>query len=110
MVNLKAKPYNLDEQGIKWVEDTIANMTIEEISNIKPGSIVTRYGHIGMVIGTTTKSDGMPAVVIAHSAGTNEGTVTGVWPADKITNQWVKVMTPEDMTRRAEEGPFNGEE
>ena len=30
MVNLKAKPYNLDEQGIKWVEDTIANMTIEE--------------------------------------------------------------------------------
>ena len=30
MVNLKAKPYNLDEQGIKWVEETIANMTIEE--------------------------------------------------------------------------------
>ena len=30
MVDLKAKPYNLDEQGIKWVEDTIANMTIEE--------------------------------------------------------------------------------
>ena len=30
MVNLKAKPYNLDEQGIKWVKDTIANMTIEE--------------------------------------------------------------------------------
>ena len=27
MVNLKAKPYNLDEQGIKWVEETIANMT-----------------------------------------------------------------------------------
>ena len=30
MVNLKAKPYTLDEQGIKWVEETIANMTIEE--------------------------------------------------------------------------------
>ena len=30
MVNLKAKPYNLDDQGVKWVQDTIANMTIEE--------------------------------------------------------------------------------
>lgn len=30
MVNLKEKPYNLDEQGIKWVKDTISNMTIEE--------------------------------------------------------------------------------
>ena len=30
MVNLKAKPYNLDDQGVKWVKDTIANMTIEE--------------------------------------------------------------------------------
>ena len=30
MVNLKAKPYNLDEEAIKWVEDTIHNMTIEE--------------------------------------------------------------------------------
>lgn len=30
MVNLKAKPYNLDEQSIKWVKDTIANMTLEE--------------------------------------------------------------------------------
>ncbi len=23
MVNLKVKPYNLDEESIKWVEDTI---------------------------------------------------------------------------------------
>ena len=30
MVDLKAKPYNLDEEGIKWVEETIENMTIEE--------------------------------------------------------------------------------
>lgn len=90
--------------------EKLENMSIEEISNIKPGAIVTRYGHIGMVIGQTTKSDGTPAVVIAHSAGTNQGTVTGTWPADKITNQWEKVMTPEDMTRRAEEGAFNGEE
>lgn len=30
MVNLKAKPFNLDDEAIKWVEDTIASMTIEE--------------------------------------------------------------------------------
>ena len=30
MVNLKVKPYNLDEEAIKWVEDTIHNMSIEE--------------------------------------------------------------------------------
>lgn len=30
MVNLKAMPYNLDDEGVKWVQDTIANMTIEE--------------------------------------------------------------------------------
>ena len=30
MVNLKVTPYNLDEESIRWVEDTIANMSIEE--------------------------------------------------------------------------------
>ena len=30
MVNLKANPYFLDEEGIKWVEDTIASMSAEE--------------------------------------------------------------------------------
>ena len=29
-VNLKAKPYYLSDEDIKWVEDTIAGMTIEE--------------------------------------------------------------------------------
>lgn len=29
-VDLKAKPYNLDEEGIKWVNETIKGMTIEE--------------------------------------------------------------------------------
>ena len=30
MVDLKAKPYNLDDEGVKWVKDTIASMTTEE--------------------------------------------------------------------------------
>ena len=28
MVNLKANPYNLDDESIKWVKDTIKNRTI----------------------------------------------------------------------------------
>lgn len=30
MVNLKATPFNLDDEGVKWVRDTIDSMTIEE--------------------------------------------------------------------------------
>ena len=30
MVNLRVKPYNLDDEGVKWVEETIANMSLEE--------------------------------------------------------------------------------
>ena len=30
MVNLKEKPYYLNEEQIRWVEDTIAGMTAEE--------------------------------------------------------------------------------
>lgn len=28
MVDMKAKPFYLDDEGCKWVEDTIASMTI----------------------------------------------------------------------------------
>lgn len=30
MVNLREKPFYLDDEGIKWVEETIASMTLEE--------------------------------------------------------------------------------
>ena len=30
MVNLREKPYYLNDEQIQWVEDTIAGMTIEE--------------------------------------------------------------------------------
>ncbi len=29
-VDLTKQPYNLDAEGVKWIEDTIANMTIDE--------------------------------------------------------------------------------
>ena len=30
MVNLRAKPYHLDDEAVRWVEDTIAAMSVEE--------------------------------------------------------------------------------
>ena len=30
MVDLKAAPFNLDDEAVAWVRDTIANMTLEE--------------------------------------------------------------------------------
>lgn len=84
----------------------LEKLSYEEISNIKPGAIVTRHGHIGIVIGTEKTETGGTNVVIAHSRGTAYGTVVGRWPVEKITNDWVKVMTAEDMTKRAVEGKF----
>ncbi|MFI3258141.1 MAG: glycoside hydrolase family 3 N-terminal domain-containing protein, partial [Spirochaetales bacterium] len=30
MVDLQAKPFNLDDEGVKWVQDTISSMSIDE--------------------------------------------------------------------------------
>lgn len=30
MIDLKAKPYYLDDEGVRWVAETIASMTLEE--------------------------------------------------------------------------------
>ena len=40
MVDLRAKPYNLSDSDIAWVENTIASMTAEE----KVGLITQRKG------------------------------------------------------------------
>ena len=67
-VDLKAKPYNLDDESIKWVQETIANMTIEEKIGqlfVNMGAsrdeeylkdMVNRY-HIGGVRYNPAKSD-----------------------------------------------------
>lgn len=41
MVDLRAKPFYLDEEDIKWVEDTIASMTTEE----KVGQLFVQMRH-----------------------------------------------------------------
>ena len=41
MVNLREKPFYLDEEGVKWVEDTIASMTLDE----KVGQLFVQMKH-----------------------------------------------------------------
>ena len=41
MVNLKARPFYLNDEDIKWVNDTIDSMSDEEI-NARPMTPVTR--------------------------------------------------------------------
>ncbi len=43
LVDLRAKPYNLSEEQVQWVEDTIAGMTDEE----KVGQLFTNLFHFG---------------------------------------------------------------
>ena len=58
MVNLTAKPYNLDEQGIKWVKDTIANMTIEE-----------KIGQLFINMGASREEDYLKSVLDNYHIG-----------------------------------------
>lgn len=30
MIDLKARPFHLDEEGINWVQTTLSNMTLKE--------------------------------------------------------------------------------
>ena len=58
MVNLKVKPYNLDDQGVKWVQDTIANMTIEE-----------KIGQLFVNMGASTEEEYLKSVVDTYHIG-----------------------------------------
>ena len=80
------------------------DMSLEERANIKPGSLIGRYGHTGIVLGTRKNENGGVSVVIAHSANSWSGALTYEWPVEKLTDQWTKVMTPEDMTKLAVKG------
>jgi len=58
MVNLKAKPFYLDDEGIKWVSETIASMTIEE-----------KIGQLFCPVGFTTDNNVLKAMLDKGIAG-----------------------------------------
>ena len=83
MVDLKAKPYNLDEQGIKWVEATIANMTIEE-----------KIGQLFVNMGSSRDEEYLKSMVNNYHIGAvryNPATASEVYDQNKILQENSKI-------------------
>ena len=58
MVNLKAKPFNLDDEAVAWVENTLASMTLEE-----------KIGQLFVPIGYSGDPDYLQHVMLYHHIG-----------------------------------------
>ena len=58
MVDLKAKPYNLDTEAIKWVENIISSMTLEE-----------KIGQLFVNMGSSRDEDYLKDVVTKYKFG-----------------------------------------
>ena len=83
MVNLKAKPYNLDDQGVKWVKDTIANMTIEE-----------KIGQLFVNMGASREEEYLKSVLDNYHIGGvryNPATASEVYDQNKILQENSKI-------------------
>lgn len=83
MVNLKAKPYNLDDQGVKWVQDTIANMTIEE-----------KIGQLFVNMGSSRTEEYLKSMVDNYHIGAvryNPATAEEVYEQNKILQENSKI-------------------
>ena len=84
MVDLKAKPYNLDEEGIKWVEETIANMTIEE-----------KIGQLFINMGASRDEEYLKSVLDNYHIGGvryNPGTSEEVYEQNRILQENSKYL------------------
>lgn len=93
--------------------EKIENMSSSELlSNLKPGTIISRYGsgsgHTGTVLGVVKSDDGSYRVKIAQAQpsydGGQRGVVVNTWRLDQLTNDWSRLMSTDTMTKRAVEG------
>ena len=83
MIDLKAKPYNLDDAGVKWVKDTIANMTIEE-----------KIGQLFVNMGASTEADYLKSVVDTYHIGAvryNPAPAEVVYEQNKVLQENSKI-------------------
>ena len=83
MVNLKAKPYNLDEQSIEWVKDTIADMTIEE-----------KIGQLFINMGASLEEEYLKSVLDNYHIGGvryNPSTAEQVYGQNKVLQENSKI-------------------
>lgn len=82
-VDLQAKPYNLDAAGVKWVNDTIENMSTEE-----------KIGQLFINMGATRDEDYLKSVVNDyHIAGVryNPGKAEEVYEQNRILQENSKI-------------------
>ena len=83
MVDLKAKPYNLDDASVKWVQDTIANMTIEE-----------KIGQLFVNMGASRDEEYLKSMVNDYHIGAvryNPGTAEEVYEQNRILQENSKI-------------------
>ncbi len=83
MVNLKIQPYNLDDEAIKWVQDTISNMTIEE-----------KIGQLFVNMGESREEEYLKSIVDDYHIGGvryNPGTAEEVYEQNRILQENSKI-------------------
>lgn len=82
-VDLKAKPFNLSDEDVKWVEDTIANMTIEE-----------KIGQLFVNMGSSRTKEYLKDVLDNYHIGAvryNPGKAEEVWEQNYILQTESKI-------------------
>lgn len=83
MVDLKAKPYNLNQEAIQWVEDTISSMTLEE-----------KIGQLFVNMGSSRDEEYLKEVVSKYKFGAvryNPGTAAEVYEQNRILQENSKI-------------------
>ncbi len=83
MVNLRVKPYNLDDEGVKWVEDTIKSMTLEE-----------KIGQLFINMGASRDEEYLKSVLDNYHIGGvryNPGKAEEVYDQNKILQENSKI-------------------
>ncbi len=82
-VNLKAKPFNLNDEDVKWVQETINSMTIEE-----------KIGQLFVNMGSSRTEEYLTDTVNTYHIGAvryNPGTAEEVYDQNKILQEKSKI-------------------
>lgn len=82
-VDLKAKPYNLDDESVQWVKDTIANMTIEE-----------KIGQLFVNMGSSREEEYLKSILDNYHIGAvryNPAKASEVYDQNKILQENSKI-------------------
>ncbi|MEG0508434.1 MAG: glycoside hydrolase family 3 N-terminal domain-containing protein [Eubacterium sp.] len=83
MVDLKAKPFYLEDEAIKWVEETIASMTIEE-----------KIGQLFVNLCASRKEEDLADVATKYHIGAaryNPGTAKEIYEQNRILQENAKI-------------------